>query len=52
MSEVERNRKLTAEFLDAKNREGKLVELKEYMDTELVTEVICGGRRGLQRTAE
>ena len=28
-------------------RDGKLVELKEYMDTELVTEVICEGRRSL-----
>ena len=26
-------------------RDGRLVELKEYMDTELVTEVICGGER-------
>ena len=24
---------------------GKLLELKEYMDTELVTEVLCGGAR-------
>ena len=24
-------------------RDGKLLELKEYMDTQLVTEVICGG---------
>ncbi|MFK8049570.1 MAG: nuclear transport factor 2 family protein [Halioglobus sp.] len=28
------------EFLD-----GKLVKLKEYMDTELVTDVLCGGQR-------
>jgi uncharacterized protein (TIGR02246 family) len=26
-------------------RDGKLQELREYMDTELVTEVICGGHR-------
>ncbi len=26
-------------------RDGKLVELKEYMDTELVTDVLCGGQR-------
>jgi len=26
-------------------REGKLVRLKEYMDTELVTEILCGGQR-------
>ena len=26
-------------------RDGKLVELKEYMDTEHVTDVLCGGQR-------
>lgn len=26
-------------------REGKLLELKEYMDTELVTDILCGGAR-------
>ena len=26
-------------------RDGKLLQLKEYMDTELVTDVICGGQR-------
>lgn len=26
-------------------RDGKLVQLKEYMDTELITEVLCGGQR-------
>lgn len=26
-------------------RDGKLLQLKEYMDTELVTQVICGGQR-------
>ena len=26
-------------------RDGKLVELKEYMDTELVTEILCGGQK-------
>jgi ketosteroid isomerase-like protein len=26
-------------------REGKLVRLKEYMDTERVTDVLCGGQR-------
>ena len=26
-------------------RDGKLVRLKEYMDTELITEVLCGGQR-------
>ena len=26
-------------------RDGKLASLKEYMDTELLTEVICGGQR-------
>lgn len=26
-------------------RDGKLIELKEYMDTELITEILCGGQR-------
>ena len=26
-------------------REGKLLKLKEYMDTELVTDILCGGLR-------
>ena len=26
-------------------RDGKLLRLKEYMDTEMVTEVLCGGQR-------
>ena len=26
-------------------REGKLVRLKEYMDTERVTDILCGGQR-------
>ena len=26
-------------------RDGKLVELREYMDTEMVTDVLCGGER-------
>jgi uncharacterized protein len=26
-------------------RDGKVVEFKEYMDTERVTEVLCGGQR-------
>ncbi|MEM1111187.1 MAG: nuclear transport factor 2 family protein [Pseudomonadota bacterium] len=26
-------------------RDGKLLELKEYMDTEHVTDVLCGGQR-------
>lgn len=26
-------------------RDGKVLELKEYMDTELVTEILCGGQR-------
>jgi ketosteroid isomerase-like protein len=26
-------------------RAGKLVRLKEYMDTELITEILCGGQR-------
>jgi len=26
-------------------REGKIVESREYMDTQLVTDVICGGKR-------
>jgi len=26
-------------------RDGKLAELREYMDTELVTDVLCGGAR-------
>ena len=26
-------------------REGQLLEMKEYMDTELVTDVLCGGAR-------
>ena len=31
-------------------RDGQLVELKEYMDTELVTDVICGGERRSTQT--
>ena len=26
-------------------RDGKLLRLKEYMDTEMVTDVLCGGQR-------
>ncbi len=26
-------------------RDGKLLELKEYMDTEKVTDILCGGQR-------
>jgi steroid delta-isomerase-like uncharacterized protein len=26
-------------------RDGKIVELKEYLDTEMVTDVLCGGQR-------
>jgi ketosteroid isomerase-like protein len=26
-------------------RDGKLLQFKEYMDTEMVTEVLCGGQR-------
>lgn len=26
-------------------RDGKLVQFKEYMDTEMVTDVLCGGQR-------
>ena len=26
-------------------REGKVLRLKEYMDTELVTDILCGGQR-------
>lgn len=26
-------------------REGKVLQLKEYMDTELVTDILCGGQR-------
>ncbi len=26
-------------------RDGELVELKEYMDTEIVTDILCGGAR-------
>lgn len=26
-------------------RDGKLLRLKEYMDTELITDVLCGGQR-------
>lgn len=26
-------------------RDGKLMELKEYMDTEIITEVLCAGHR-------
>jgi len=26
-------------------RDGKLFELKEYMDTEIITDVLCGGTR-------
>ena len=30
-------------FMRLKN--GKIIELKEYMDTEMVTEVLCGGQK-------
>ena len=33
-------------------RDGRLLELKEYMDTELVTDVICGGARPPQPGGE
>jgi ketosteroid isomerase-like protein len=26
-------------------REGKVVEFKEYMDTEMVTDILCGGQK-------
>jgi ketosteroid isomerase-like protein len=26
-------------------RDGKLVDFKEYMDTEMVTDILCGGQR-------
>jgi ketosteroid isomerase-like protein len=26
-------------------RDGKLLKLKEYMDTEMITDVLCGGQR-------
>ena len=26
-------------------KDGKVTELKEYMDTEMVTEVLCGGQK-------
>lgn len=26
-------------------REGKVLQLKEYMDTELITDILCGGQR-------
>lgn len=29
----------------ARFRDGKLVQFKEYMDTELATEILCGGQR-------
>lgn len=29
-------------------RDGKLFRLKEYMDTERITEVLCGGQRPVQ----
>lgn len=29
----------------ARFRDGKLVAFKEYMDTELATEILCGGQR-------
>jgi hypothetical protein len=29
----------------ARLRDGKLVEWKEYCDTEMITEVLCGGQR-------
>jgi hypothetical protein len=47
VDEIERNKRLTrgsSTRLYAA-RDCRLVELKEYMDTELVTEVICGGER-------
>ncbi len=28
-----------------KFRDGKIIALKEYMDTELVTDILCGGQR-------
>jgi ketosteroid isomerase-like protein len=32
-------------------RDGKIVESKEYLDTQLVTDVICGGQRPAGRAA-
>ena len=29
-------------------RDGKLVEMKEFMDTEKVTDILCGGQRPAQ----
>ena len=26
-------------------RDGKIIEFKEYMDTEMVTDILCGGQR-------
>lgn len=31
-------------------RDGKLLELKEFMDTEKVTDILCGGQRPPHRT--
>lgn len=33
-------------FLVRFRDDGKITELKEYMDTELVTAVLCGGQKG------
>jgi ketosteroid isomerase-like protein len=32
-------------------RDGKVVDFKEYMDTEKVTDILCGGQRPPQGTA-
>ncbi len=33
-------------FLVRFSDDGRITEFKEYMDTELVTEVLCGGQKG------
>ena len=57
MSQIETNKEIVGAFLDAMNRgdtaaileayaeDGQVVQMKEYMDTELATDIICGGRR-------
>ena len=33
------------EGLEVEFRDGKVVEFKEYMDTERVTDILCGGQK-------
>lgn len=45
---VQRNKRLAQAYLEAvQSGDGKIVEFKEYSDTELVTRVVFGGKSRL-----